>query len=331
MTKTKKINKRAILKFSKITLLLFIVFMLPLSVIAGYEYFKVIDSPKYNPETMPLNYEVIGLGEKRLVFIHGLTGSMNYWKRDLEAINQAHKLLLIDLLGFGDSPKPNSDYSLDTQLKALEKVIIKEKFNDGKTIIVGHSMGSTIALALFAKHKDWFEGAVITGLPVYKNEKEFKEIMSGHAVFDRIVSSKYAVLTCLLHPIFINSFFKPDNLTDEVFNDAKKHNWQSFSYSLKEIVIQTDLYAITKEIKDEKIIFIHGDLDTSAPFQNAKRFAETFTNAEFITVKNGDHQLFLKDPNILWKAINQFPYAEIKNNKPTDMIDNAFHLTIKNK
>jgi predicted alpha/beta hydrolase family esterase len=253
MTKTKKTNKSAILKFSKITLLLFIVFILPLSVIAGYEYFKVVNAPKYNPETMPLNYEVIGLGEKRLVFIHGLTGSMNYWKRDLEAINQTHKLLLIDLLGFGDSPKPNSDYSLDTQLKALEKVIIKEKFNDGQTIIVGHSMGSTIALALLAKHKNWFDGAVISGLPVYNNEKEFKEIMFGHAVFDRIVSSKYATLTCMLHPIFINKFFKPDNLTDDIFNDAEKHNWQSFSNSLKEIVIQTDLYAIAKEIKDEKI------------------------------------------------------------------------------
>lgn len=325
MDKANKIKKWTLLKFAKnVLFVILIVFILPISVIAGYEYFKVVNAPKYNPETMPLNYEVIGLGEKRLVFIHGLTGSKNYWKRDLEAINQTHKLLLIDLLGFGDSPKPNSDYSLDTQLKALEKIIIKEKFNDGQAIIVGHSMGSTIALALLAKHKNWFDGAIISGLPVYKDQEEFKEIMSGHAVFDRIASSKYATLTCMLHPIFMNKIFKPNNLTDDVFKDAEKHNWQSFANSLKEIVIQTDLYAIATEIKDEKIIFIHGDQDTSAPFQNAKRFAETFTNAEFITVKNGDHQLFLKDPNIIWKAINQFSNTTIKNNEVNNITLNEF-------
>jgi pimeloyl-ACP methyl ester carboxylesterase len=312
MIKTIKTNRTSLLRFSRIALLVFfIVLILPAGVIAGYEYFKVVKAPEYNPETMPLNYEIIGLGKKKLIFIHGLTGSKNYWKRELKEINQTHKLLLIDLLGFGDSPKPNSDYSLDTQLKALEKVIIKEKFNDGQTIIVGHSMGSTISLALLARHKNWFDGAVISGLPVYKNEIEFKEIMSGHAVFDRIASSKFATLTCMLHPLFMNKIFKPDNLTDDVFKDAKKHNWQSFTNSLKEIVIQTDLYALSEVIKDEKIIFIHGDQDTSAPIQNAKRFAETFTNAEFIVVKNGDHQLFLKDPGIVWKAIHQFPYTAV--------------------
>ena len=324
MDKANKI-KGYLLKFAKkVLLIILIAFILPLSAIAGYEYFNVVNAPKYNPDTMPLNYEVIGLGGKKIVFIHGLTGSKNYWKKDIETINQTHKLLLIDLLGFGDSPKPNSDYSLDTQLKALEKVIINEKFNDGKTIIVGHSMGATIALALLAKHKSWFKGAIITGLPVYKDEKEFKEIMSGHAVFDRIASSKYATLTCMLHPIFMNKIFKPDNLTDDVFRDAGKHNWQSFANSLKEIVIRTDLYTIATEIKDEKIIFIHGNQDTSAPFKNAKKFAKTFTNAEFITIENGDHQLFLKDPNILWKAINQFPYTAKKTNDVNKVILNEF-------
>jgi pimeloyl-ACP methyl ester carboxylesterase len=323
MDKANKIKKWSLLKFAKkVLLVILIVFILPISAIAGYEYLKVVEAPKYNPETMPLNYEITGLGKKKLIFVHGLTGSKNYWKRELETINQTHKLLLIDLLGFGDSPKPNSDYSLDTQLKALENVIIKEKFNDGQTLIVGHSMGSTIALALLAKHKNWFDGAVISGLPVYKNEKEFKEIMSSHAVFDRIASSKYATITCMLHPIFMNKIFKPDNLTDDVFEDAKKHTWQSYANSLKEIVLKTDLYAITKGIKTKKIIFIHGDQDKSAPFQNAKIFANTFTNAKFITVKNGDHQLFLKDPNIIWKAINQFPYSSVNNNEVSKVVLN---------
>tara|TARA_R110000868_G_scaffold83058_5_gene234702 strand:+ start:15 stop:980 length:966 start_codon:yes stop_codon:yes gene_type:complete len=304
------------LKFGKMTLLIiFLVFIVPIGSIGGYEYFKVVNAPKYNPETMPLNYEIVGSGDKKLVFIHGLTGSKNYWKRELDRIGKTHQLLLIDLLGFGDSPKPNSDYSLDVQLNALEKIITKEHFSDGKTVIVGHSMGAIITLALLAEHNNWFDGGIITGLPVYKDKNEFREIMSGHAVFDRLAAGKYATLICMLHPIFMTNLFKPENLTDDVFEDAKKHTWQSYANSLDEIVIKPDLYAFSKAIKDKRIVFIHGNQDTSAPFENAKKFAKTISNAQFITVQDGDHQLFLKDPQLIWNAINQFKHSAVNINK----------------
>lgn len=297
-----------IVKMIAISILLFIV--VPVLTIIGYQYIKVELSATYTIETMPLNYEIVGSGDKKLVFIHGLTGSKNYWKREMEAVEKTHQLLLVDLLGFGDSPKPNSDYSLNIQLNALEKILTKENFNDGKTVIVGHSMGAIISLALLAEHSNWFEGAIITGLPVYKDRNEFKEIMSGHAVFDRLTSGKYGTLICMLHPIFMTDYFKPDNLTDDVYEDAKKHTWQSYANSLTEVVIKPDLYAFSKAIKDKKIVFIHGTEDTTAPYESAKEYAETFSNAQFISVTGGDHQLFLKEPNILWQAINNFSLYE---------------------
>jgi len=293
-----------------------ILFILPIALIAGYQYIKVIQGPVYNPDTMPLNYEIVGSGNKKLVFIHGLTGSKNYWKRELESVSKTHQLLLVDLLGFGDSPKPNNAYSLDVQLNALERILTKENFDDGKTVIVGHSMGAVISLALLAKHNNWFEGAIITGLPIYKDKNEFREIMSGHAVFDRLASGKYGTLICMLHPIFMINYFKPDNLTDDVYEDAKKHTWQSYANSLTEVVIKPDLYAFSKAIKDKKIVFIHGTEDTSAPYGRAKEYAETFSNAEFITVTGADHQLFLKEPDIVWQAIQNFRAYE---NKPQKM------------
>ena len=316
-----KPKKNRILKISKMTLLIiFLLIILPIGIIGGNEYFKVINAPKYNPETMPLNYEIIGSGNKKLIFIHGLTGSKNYWKRELETVSNTHQLLL----GFGDSPKPNDDYSLKTQLNALEKIITKENFNDGNTVIIGHSMGSIISLALLAEHSSWFEGVIITGLPVYKDKNEFRKIMSGHGIFDRLASGKYGTLICMLHPIFMTNFFKPNNLTDDVYEDAKKHTWQSYANSLNEIVIKTDLYSFPKAIKDKKSVFIHGTEDTSAPFESVKKYAETFSNAEFITIKGGDHQLFLKEPNLIWNVINQFPHTSITTKKENKIMANEF-------
>ncbi len=280
--------------------------------VGGYQYLKVALAPEYHAETMSLNYEVLGSGESPLLLIHGLAGSKNYWKQDLEEIKGTYKLLLVDLLGFGDSPKPQSDYTLKTQLEALEKIIVKEGFNKGRTVIVGHSLGAILSLALFAKHPDWFAGTAVIGLPVFESRDQFTEQMSNDLLFDRIAIGPYGKLFCMLHPLYLSKWLKPENLTDEVFSDSKKHTWQSYYYSLNEVILKTDLYDITKNIRDRKVLFIQGTKDKIAPITNVKNFASTFTNAQFIEVKDGDHQLFLKEPFEVWGLISNFYKNNIK-------------------
>jgi len=301
-------RKNKLTKFVKITfVVLLVVIVLPIVSIASYEYLKVVFGPTYDAQKMSLNYEIIGTGDKKLVLIHGLAGSLNYWKRDIDSISKTHKLLLVDLLGFGNSPKPKSDYSLNVQLEALEKIISHEGFDEGKTIVVGHSMGSIISLALLKKHPDWFSGAVVISTPVYSNSKEFKEVMSKNSLFDRLTAGPYSKYFCMLHPIyFITNSFKPGNLTNDIFNDAKKHNWLSYYNSLNKIVLNTDLYALSKDIKSKKVIFIHGKKDLTAPYENAFKLSKTFTNSEFVEVRDGDHQLFVVKPDLVWNVIQNF-------------------------
>jgi pimeloyl-ACP methyl ester carboxylesterase len=285
------------------------ILMLITIIILGFtissEYLKVATALDYNPDKMELNYEILGSGTKNVILIHGLAGSKNYWKRNLKNIEPGHKLLLIDLLGFGDSPKPNSNYSLDIQLAAIEKIINKEGFTNGKTIIVGHSLGAIISLSLFSKHPDWFEGSAVIGLPVVTNKDQFINNMAKHSNFDRLAVSSLGKLFCMLHPLYTLKWFKPENLTEDVFSDSKKHTWQSYFYSLNEIILKTNLYIKTMNIKDRKILFIHGNQDQTAPFVYVKNFAKTFTNAKLIEVKDGDHQLFLKNPQQVWNLITE--------------------------
>jgi pimeloyl-ACP methyl ester carboxylesterase len=277
---------------------------------SGYQHYIISKQPNYNPDTTLLNYEIVGSGENKLVLLHGLTGSLNYWKRDLDNIKTTHRLLLVDLLGFGDSPKPKGNYSLSVQLQALELVLNKEGFNDGKTIITGHSMGSIISLALLEKHPNWFKAGIFISIPVYKDADEFKQVMSTHSFVDRISSSKFSKYICMIHPIFMSHAFKPDNLTDEVFKDAKKHHWQSYYYSLTEVILKTDLYSIARKIKNKKVLFIHGIKDTTAPLENALSLSRVFTKAKIITSSEGDHQFFLKEANFVWQTIQDFSNSE---------------------
>jgi pimeloyl-ACP methyl ester carboxylesterase len=224
----------------------------------------------------------------------------------LEKIGDTHQLLLVNLLGFGDSPKPYSSYSLNVQLVALEKIIVKEGFEKGKTALVGHSLGAILAFALLAKNPSWFQGMAVIGLPVFTNKKQFIHNMSKISFFDRLTVSPFSKLTCMLKPLYMVSWFKPDDLTTEVFADARKHTWLSFSNSLNKVILKQDLYSVAKNIKDKKILFIQGEKDKIAPLANVKTFAKLFPDAIFKTVKDGDHQLFLKNPDMVWNLINQY-------------------------
>ncbi len=289
--------------------------ILPVIAIAGYQHYKIVRQPAYDANKTLLKYEIMGSGETKLVLLHGLTGSLNYWKRNVESISKTHSLLLIDLLGFGDSPKPRSNYSLSIQMQAVELVLNKEGFNDGKTLIGGHSMGAIISLALLEKHRHWFKSGVFISIPVYKDADEFKKVMSTHSFVDRISTSKFSKYICMIHPIFMSRAFKPDNLTDEVYEDAKKHHWQSYYYSLTEVILKTNLYAMARKIKDKDVLFIHGEKDTTAPLENALKLSREFKNAQIITSSEGDHQFFLKEAEFVWKTVQDFSVSDKKSQK----------------
>ena len=274
--------------------------------VAGYQYLTVALAPEYDPDTMPLNYEIVGKGERNIILIHGMAGTKDYWKKDLEQVTGTYRLLLVDLLGFGDSPKPQSEYTLEIQLAALENIITNEGFNNGNTLILGHSMGAVISLALFAERPDWFRGATVIGLPVFEGKDQFLEQMSSNSFLDKLAVSSYGKVFCMLHPLYIVKWFKPKNLTDDVFRDSKKHTWQSYYNSLNEVILKTDLYALTKNIINRKILFIQGTDDKMAPYVNVENFARPFTKSKLMRVENGDHQLFLKEPFKVWKAISDF-------------------------
>jgi len=296
-------------------LLISILFVFPFVAIIAYQHYKIGKQPAFDANKTLLNYEIVGSGENKLVLLHGLTGSLNYWKRDLDYITATHRLLLVDLLGFGDSPKPKSHYPLSIQLAAIELILKKEGFNDGKTIIAGHSMGAIISLALLEKQPTWFKAGIFISIPVYKGANEFKEIMSSHSFVDRISTSKFSKYICMIHPIFMSRAFKPDNLTDDVFEDAKKHHWQSYYYSLNELILKTDLFALAKGIKNKELLFIHGEKDTTAPIANAVKLSKVFSNTKIVTSTEGDHQFFLKEAEFVWNTIQNFSVSKIKSQK----------------
>jgi pimeloyl-ACP methyl ester carboxylesterase len=93
--------------------------------------------------------------EDDAIFIHGFTSSSSFWAQTVfpELAPAANRrLLAVDLLGFGDSPKPaNCAYTLRDHVEAIDRSLI-DPLGLSSFHLVSHSMGCTVAIALAARN-----------------------------------------------------------------------------------------------------------------------------------------------------------------------------------
>lgn len=67
----------------------------------------------------PLYVDVRGGGGVPVVLVHGLLGSGRYWGGVSPLLEDAHWVVVPDLLGFGRSPWPEVAYTVEEHLRAL--------------------------------------------------------------------------------------------------------------------------------------------------------------------------------------------------------------------
>lgn len=85
-----------------------------------------------------------------LIMIHDWMSHYKVWDQTMKVLSLSHHCIAMDLLGFGDSPKPgNGDYSITAQARRILE--LADSMDLEHFDLIGHSMGGQIALYLTAK------------------------------------------------------------------------------------------------------------------------------------------------------------------------------------
>jgi pimeloyl-ACP methyl ester carboxylesterase len=116
------------------------------------------------------NYEQSGYG-KPVVLIHGMASSLRGWD-DLvpELVGEGYQTFALDLLGHGDSPKPDlRSYQIDWLFEHFSNWMDSLRLNEPVSII-GHSLGGYIALEYVRRFSSWVQNLILVN-PLYSRQQ----------------------------------------------------------------------------------------------------------------------------------------------------------------
>ncbi len=81
-----------------------------------------------------------------IVLLHCYTCSIVWWQRMIPLLDRDHRVIALDLRGFGGSEKPGSGYSMEDQATFVAEAL--KRLGVRGATVVGQSMGGTVGTAL---------------------------------------------------------------------------------------------------------------------------------------------------------------------------------------
>lgn len=235
-----------------------------------------------------------------LILLPGFTGSSRTWDFYTESLSQQYRLVMLDALGFGQSPKPSTiNYTLEDHLQAIDHTLqtldLKEPLH-----LLGYSMGSLLALAYAQHFSARVSKLVLIALPLYRNEQEARKTIKKSSVFIRLMGTDnwLAQTTCQFMCTFQPFFQKiapslSPTVPVNVARDGMLHNWSSYSQTLKHVIFEATGLEWLRSVSTSghKLLLLHGSADKLAPIINIKTLSEGLSNVTLKEFPQAEHNI----------------------------------------
>lgn len=251
---------------------------------------------------MILNCKVIGKG-KPIVLLHGMAGSLRYWEAYIPLLSKTHKIIAIDLLGYGKSPQSYGGYTPQEHIQAMRDTLRSLGVHQPATL-VGHSMGSLLALKYAVLYPEEVSKLVLLNMPVYTSPAEAKkDITQSKKVLEYAYYGNSSRALCttwcrLLRPLtkHLAPLYLP-TVPKAVAEDSLLHTWKSYSESMKHVIedqtVEADLRKLTVPT-----IQVYGSQESPVVLRNVAAIKGLGHRIDTQIIA-GSHKLPLEKPELI--------------------------------
>ncbi len=241
-----------------------------------------------------------------LVFLPGLGGTTRYWQGRVDVLERDHHLLFVDVLGFGQSPKPWIRYTVEEHVSALHHTLNQQ----APFTLVGHSMGAILAVAYAARYPRQVERLVLFSLPYYGGSGQAYQYFQNSPLLERYFFGNMAMATiaCVTTRRVLGWFlpYLLPNMPRDIVEDLLRHTWRSFTSSLWEVIYNYDLTVDADHLDNHLSVYcVHGDQDQTAPLEGVRQLAMGRPNWTVQVLPGVDHHPLLRVPKVSLQAIER--------------------------
>lgn len=257
--------------------------------IAGADVrYKVVEGERWP-------YLEAGQGEL-IVLVHGYTGSKENWLPVIRALSKDHRVIAVDLPGWGESiPKSGQDYGPLAQAARLNAFLKSE--NQPTALLVGHSMGGMISGLLSVEHPEQVQRVVfMSSAGVVFNENEFaRQVLKGYNPFAEYEAE--ALLHFMKTYVFANPPYIPTVLINVIVQQrAAKKEFEKTVFN--QIRLGPEAFLLQKRLPllQQPVGLLWCDQDKIIDPSAALVFAEGLKKSETKILKGCGHMPMMEQP-----------------------------------
>jgi len=236
-------------------------------------------------------YFKTGTEGRTLLFLHGWGTDHRSFLPVIEKLKDRYILYAPDLPGFGMSEEPAEIFDAHMYAEFVSEFI--NRLNMEKPVVIGHSNGGRIALAL-TRVMDIDKMILIDSAGI-ENKK------SARYHF-KVLSYKMVKRILLLFGA------KGKKLFEHYRKNKGSEDYRLALDKMKAVMkklISEDLRYLMPDIKASVLLF-WGENDTATPLSDARLMNDLISDSGLVTVRNGSHYSFLDDPGLFVRVINKF-------------------------
>lgn len=247
----------------------------------------------------PLFARELGPSGPLVAFLPGIGATTRYWELVVAPLADRARLLLVDLLGFGRSPKPWTTYSVERHVAELHRILAPAAAREPLTL-VGHSLGARLAVAYAARYPEHVAQLVLVSMPYFGGGEKARRFLREKGATGWLWTHMIPfALACLLGrwllgwaaPLLARDLPRP------VAEDLNEMTWRSSTSTMWEVIYRHDLAADVARVPARiPLLCLHGDADESAPLGRMRTLQALHPDCVIRVHPGADHQLPLRHP-----------------------------------
>ncbi len=243
-----------------------------------------------------------------MVLVHGVAGSNMVWDRLVPFLEPHFRIIRIDLLGYGHSPKPEAAYTPYRHVAAIRRTLAQSEVV-APYAFVGLSMGSNLMLEYTRRWPNEVQGMIGIGFPYYSSESAarigLRNNLWTRMALEHRIASRLAIPAMWWVGRHLPALFSRSATiyTGAMAKDALRARYQSYRSSLLECMVHFRLDEPLRASGDQRRLFIHGSDDQWATVDVVRTALQPFPSSTLSVVEGAPHNLAVAAPEPTAKLI----------------------------